>query len=253
VLAYKAWLDTRWRLVIALVITLVSACGILISFPQVQALLPTVGAMNVPDGPLTEAIEKAVRIQSTYRGFVWSQWFDQNFGTLTALFAALLGSGSPLASSGRGVLFSLALPAPRRRWVGARAAVGLAELFALVLVGALALPAFSPLLGQQFAWGDALVFGFCVFTGGCVFFGFAMLLSSVFNDMWRPFLLTCLGVLLLGIAELALPDGHGLFATMSGQVFFDSGSLPWLGLLVSAVLTAAFVYLAAARIARRDF
>ena len=252
-LAYKAWLDTRWRFLIGLALMLVAACGILMTYRQVQALLPTVGAMNVPDGPLTAAIEEAVRIQSTYRGFVWSQWFDSNLTTLATLFAALLGSGSPLASSGRGVLFSLALPAPRRRWIAARATVGLAELLALVLVPSVAISVFSPFVGEQFAVGDALAFGVCVFAAGCVFFAFAALLSSVFNDMWRPFLLTCLAALTLGIVEVALPDDYGLFAVMSGRTYFETGSLPWLGLLASFAFTAAFVYAAAARVARRDF
>ena len=55
--------------------------------------------------------------------------------------AALLGSGSPLVKSGSGSLFSLALPVSRRRWIGTRAGLGLAELFVVTLAPSVALAA----------------------------------------------------------------------------------------------------------------
>ena len=250
---YKSWLDTRWRFLIGLAVLLVSACGILMTYGQVQRLLPTIGAMNVPDGPFTEAIEEAVRIQRTYRGFVWSQWFDKNLTSLATLFAALLGSGSSLAGPGRGVLFSLALPVTRRRWVGSRAAVGLAELFVLVLVPSLAIPLLSPLAGEQYALSAALAHAACAFVAASVFFGLASLLSTVFNDVWRPVLLTCLAALGLAIGETFIPNVYGPFEVMSGESYFYDGSLPWGGLLVSVLLTAALLYAAAAQVVRRDF
>jgi hypothetical protein len=40
---------------------------------------------------------------------------------------------------------------------------------------------------------------------------------------------------------------------MSGEAYFESGSLPWAGLLIVAVVTAALLYGAAANLERRDF
>ena len=181
-------------------------------------------------------------MQRTYRGFVWSQWFEQNSSNLVTLFAALLGSGSALSRSGRGLLFTLALPVSRGHWLGARAATGLAELFALALVPALALALLSSvLIGQHYAVGDALVHGFCVFVVGTVFFGTAMLLSTVFNDVWRPLLLTCLIAIGVRVVELIFVT-DGLFAVMSAKSYFLEGSLPWIGLLASAFLGLALMY-----------
>jgi hypothetical protein len=40
---------------------------------------------------------------------------------------------------------------------------------------------------------------------------------------------------------------------MSGEQYFRGGGLPWPGLLVSAVASAAMIYGAIANISRRDF
>jgi hypothetical protein len=250
---YKSWLDTRWRFLIGLGVLLVAACGIVFQYPALKNILPTIGAANVPDGPLTRAIEEAVQVARTYRGFVWRQWFDQNFSYLGTFFAALLGSGSPFSGSGRGVLFTLALPVPRSRWLGARAATGLAQLFAFAMIPSVAIALLSPLIGEHFGVGDAVAHAACVFVVSSVFFSLALLLSTVFGDLWRPFLLTCLAAVGLSLGELALPDGYGFFAAMAAESYFRGGALPWTGLSISAALTAALLYAAAANVARRDF
>jgi hypothetical protein len=215
-----------------------------------QNLLPTIGAQNVPDGPLTAAIEEAVTIQRTFRGFVWYQWFDGNLMSLATLFAALLGTGGPL--TGRGVLFSLALPVSRTDWLVTRVATGLIELAVLVLVPSLVIALAAPLVGQHYGFGDALVHSLTLFVVSTLFFGLAVLLSTLFNDLWRPLLLTCAAALALGAAGYVLPSG-GLFAVMSAQRYFETGSLPLLGLAVSLALTAALFYAAHAKLVHRDF
>jgi hypothetical protein len=251
-LLYKSWLDTRWRFLIGLALLVMAACAIVFSYQQLQALLSGATNANV-GGALGAAIEEARAVQGTYRGFVWSQWFEQNSSNLVTLFAALLGSGSALSTPGRGLLFTLALPLSRGHWLGARAATGLAELFALALVPSLAIALLSPvLIGEHYAFGDALVHGICVFVAGSVFFGTAMLLSTMFNDVWRPLLLTCLIAIGVRVVELIFVT-DGLFAVMSAESYFLGGSLPWIGLLVSALLTLALMYAAAVNVARRDF
>ena len=48
-------------------------------------------------------------------------------------------------------------------------------------------------------------------------------------------------------------DPLGLYRVMSGETYFRTGALPWLGLLLSAALSTAMIYGAARNIARRDF
>lgn len=246
----KAWFDTRWRFLIGLAVLLVAACSTLYSYEVSRDLLATIGATNVPDSPLTEAIEEAVRIQREFPGYIWYQWFGGNLQALATLFAALLGTGSPL--TGRSALFALALPVGRGDWLRTRAVLGLAELAALVMVSSVAVAVGAPLFGESFGLGAALVHGTCAFVVSAVFFSLAVLLSTLFNDTWRPLLLTCAAALVVGLGEYVFPNG-GLFAVMSGQRYFETGSLPWLGLLVSIALCAVLLHAARTRLVKRDF
>jgi len=248
----KTWLDTRWRFLIGFALLLLSACGIAVSYVQVEQLIPAVRAMNVPDGPLTERIEEAMAIQSTFNGFVWSQWFASNLTTLATFFAAILGSGSPLSGSSRGVTFALALPVSRRRWLATRASLGLLQLLALVLVPSLVVVLISPLIGQSFALGAAVVHSISVFIGSALFFAIAFLLSTVFTGVLRPLLITCAIAIVVGMLE-ALLVVPGVFSTMAAESYFREGTVPWVGWLVTVVVTAGLLYAAARNVEAQDF
>src|SRR5262249_21757876 len=119
------------------------------------------------------------------------------------------------------------------------------------------IPILSPAVGEHYAVVDTLAHGLCLFTAGAVFFGLAMLLSTLFGDLWRPLLLTLLAAILLALPELAMslrrPRLPALFSVMSGEAFFRTGRLPLAGLSASAVVAAALLYGAARNLARRDF
>jgi hypothetical protein len=247
---HKAWVDTRWRFLLGLALLLVLACGSALTFPKVRDFL---GAMQLPavaDEEATAAFRESLELVRTFRGYAWSQWFAQSFPVLLTIMAALLGSGSPLVKGGSGALFSLALPVPRGRWIGTRAGTAVAELFVLAVAPSVTFAVLAPRVGEQFAATEALVYGLSAFAGASLFLGLALLLSTLFNDVWRPLLLTCVSALAIGVA---VPRGHGLFLAMGGSSYFFSGTLAWPELLVSAAAASGLGYAAAARIARRDF
>jgi hypothetical protein len=251
---YKAWLDTRSRFVLGLLVLLVLACGTVFLFRTVQVIASSLPVDTVVGGGvLQERMQEALEAIRTFRGYAWSQWFVGKLPALLTLFGALLGSGSPLVKAGTGALFSLALPASRDGWIGTRAATGLAELLVIALLPSIAIVALAPLVGQQLSFVDALVFGFCAFVGGTLFFALALFLSTLFNDVWRPLLLTCLGAVMIGAFGQALPSGRGLFEAMAGKSYYYDGVLPWPELLLATVAAGAFVYFASANVARRDF
>ena len=251
---YKSWLDTRSRFLLGLVLLSVLACGTVFTFRTVQELAASLPPGAVVGGDALQAeIEESREAVRTFRGYAWSQWFAGNFTALLTLLAALLGSGSPLVKAGTGALFSLALPASRGAWIGTRAATGVAELLAIALVPSIAIVALAPVLGEQFSFVDALAFGFCAFVGASLFLGVAVFLSTFFNDVWRPLLLTCLVAVAIAAFGMALPGERDLFSAMAGRTYYYGGSLPWPELLVAAAAAGAFVYFAAANVARRDF
>ena len=252
---YKSWLETRWRFVIGLALLMLSACGVVLVYPQVVKLLPLTSRPDL-SGEVGRRVTEAMELARTYRGYVWTQWFHQNMPQTWGLFAVLLGTGGLLSQSARGgATFTLSLPVTRNRLVGVRAATGLAELLTLALVPSLLLPLLSPLIGQSYGFGDALIYALCMFIGGAVFFSLAFLLSTVFNDVWRPLLITICVALVLTTIETIFRglSRYGLLRVMCAEVYFRGDGLPWLGLLASAALSAVMLYAAALNIARQDF
>jgi ABC-2 type transport system permease protein len=248
---YKSWLETRWRFLIGLGMLICSAATVVLTYPQVIKLLPMVPT-NL-SGPIGERIREAAELSRSYRGYVWSHWFNQNLSQWSTLFAILLGTAALLVQSG-GDLFTLSLPVSRARLLGVRAATGLAELFVIALIPSLLIPIVSPAIGESFGVGSALLYGVCVFVATSVFFSIALLLSTIFSDAWRPLLISLAVAIGLGLIDQILHNpSFSLYGVMSGASYFRSGHVPWLGLLGSAAASMAFCYAAVVNIQRRDF
>ena len=252
---YKAWLETRWRFVIGLVILVCSAAAVVIAYPRMQQLLTLVPGLDV-EGELGRVIRENAELMREYRGYVWAQWFRQNLSQAWTLFAAILGAGGLLAqTSGGGALFTLSLPASRDRLLATRAAVGLAELLVLAVIPSLVVTALSPSVGESYGPVDAIVHSVSLFIAGTVFFSLTFLLSTVFPDVWRPALIVIGIAMAWSFAEEMARDGGplGFFSVMSAERYFRGDGVPWIGLLVCAAASAALLYAASRNIARQDF
>jgi hypothetical protein len=248
---YKSWLETRWRFLIGLALLMCSAAALVFTYPRVRELLPLAAPVEV-GGELGRRIREAMDLARDYRGYVWSQGFQQNLVNLGTLFAVLLGTGGLL--SGGAALFTLSLPVSRRRLLGTRIAAGLGEWLVLAFVPALLIPLLSPAIGESYSVVAALAHGVCLFVAGTVFFSLAILLSTVFGDVWRPLLIALtVAVVLAGLEAFWDLSAFGVYRVMSGDAYFRTGALPWAGLFVSAAASAAMLYGASATIANRDF
>jgi hypothetical protein len=251
---YKFWLDTRWRFLVGLVLLAGSAFSMALAYPRVLQLLPLVPSADT-GGEIGRRIREIALLSREYRGYVWAQWFHQQPTQLGTLFAVLLGTGGLVSPSGGGALFTLSLPVSRERLVAVRAAAGLVEFFTIAVVSSLVFPMISPAVGQTYSVSGALVHALCWFSAGAVFYSLALLLSTVFSDIWRPLLLACTVAFALAMAELVFRDlaPYSLFRVMSAESYFRTGSLPWLGVAASAAISAGVLYGAARNFARRDF
>ena len=139
----------------------------------------------------------------------------------------LVGAGSARG----GAIFTLSLPVSRRQLLGVRAATGLAELSVLALVGTLLLPILSPLVGENYAIGDALVHALCLFIASSMLFAFSFFLSTVFSDVWRPVLIVlCVAIVVAFGEQISGLSRYGVYGLMSGETYFRDGVMPWLGL-----------------------
>ena len=254
---HKAWLETRWRFISALLILTMLAGGNVYDYLATQRLLPRLNATtSTPAAEATglgAAIRDAIAVQSNFHGFIWYQAFRQNLTQMGVFFAILLGCGGLLSESSKGsALFTLSLPVTRRRILGARTGAGLAQWLAVSIVAPLSIPILAPSIGEHFSVVDALAHGVCIFVVGALFFSLASFLSTLFGDIWRPMLIALGIACVLAIASFAAPR-LAIFSVMNGESYFRNGTLPWAGLLTSAVLAMALLYSAAETLERRDF
>jgi hypothetical protein len=113
----------------------------------------------------------------------------------------------------------------------------------------------APTVGERYAVADALAHAVCMFAAGAVFFSLACLLSTSFDDPWRPLLIAVLAAAVLAMCETVLRDlqPYSVFAVMSGDVYFRTGHLPWIGIVASAAVSASLLFIATVNLARRDF
>jgi len=251
---YKSWTDTRSRFLIGLVLLTCAAMAAVFSYPQVMKLMPLAENLKV-NSEIGRRIKEAVDVQRTYAGYIWSQWFHQQLLQWWTLFAILLGSGGLFSQTfGGATMFTLSLPVTRSHVVGARAAVGLAELLVLALVPSLIIPLSSAAIGESYSLANVLVHSACLFIGGAFFFSLALFLSTVFADLWRPMLIG------LGIAFALSVTGwfrelsdYSIYTVMSAETYFRAGVIPWFGLLASATLSAGMLYGAAVNVSSQDF
>ena len=253
----KAWLETRWRFVIALIVLTLGTGSIVFDYLATERLLPRVSVTS--PSPATEvtglagAIRDAIEVQKDFRGFVWYQAFRQNMTQMGVFFAVLLGCGGLLQESSKGsALFTLSLPVTRKQLLGARTSVGLAQLLAISIIPPLAISILAPAIGQRFSVVDALAHGTCILFVAAMFFSLASFLSTLFGDIWRPLLIAIGIACAVALLSMFAPQ-LGVFSVMNGESYFRTGSLPWIGLLTSAVIATALLYSAAETLERRDF
>lgn len=250
----KAWLETRWRFLTGLVLLTVLTAGNVYEYLAAERLLP--GLTYTPPGnetPIEGLIREAIELQKDFRGFMFFQSYKQNLMQLGIVFAVLLGCGGLLAEAKKGsVLYTLSLPVTRRKLMEVRTALGLSQCLAIAMVPPLVIPLLAPTIGQHYSIIDSLAHGLCLFVVAAVFFALASFLSTQFGDIWRPLLLSIVIACLAALVQVVAPD-YGIFRIMSGETYFRTGSLPWAGLLTSAVLSTALLYSAVEAIERRDF
>lgn len=241
---YKSWLDTRWQFLTGLALLVCSAIATVLAYPEVQRLLP-----SMTFDPATETgrrLQGAILLASEYRGYIWWEWFHSNLRNLAVFFAVLLGSTSSLTAS-KGALFTLSLPVSRRQLVNARTIVGLVEVFVLAVAPSMLIPVLSAIIREGYGATAALIHGLCAAVVVATFFLLALWLSTIFEDLWRPLVIS------LAIAfGLSFVD-RSMTGILSAETYFRYGRLPWIGLIANAAVAAAMYFAAGRSLARREF
>jgi hypothetical protein len=250
---YKAWRDTRWRFLIGLGLLIFTALLSVLIYDSVRGELRLVLIAGAK-GPLAAEINRVNQLSATFRGYIWVQFISQNLFNLWIVFAVLLGAEAPL-SQRRAAAFTLSLPVSRRRLCSVRIATDLAELGALALIPMLLVVLLAPAVGQTYALGDAVVHGMHMVAGGAVFYGLALLLSTVFDDRWRPIIIPLAVAVVIILCKTFIPASAPFSpaGVMNGESYFRTGTPAWAGLLIWLGVSIGLLYRAARSVELRDF
>jgi len=251
---YKSWMETRWIFLIGLLVASCAAASVVLIWPKVMGLLPLAASFD-PNSDIGRKVRESADQFATYHGYVGSQWFGKNLRQMASLFGILLGSGGLLSqAAGGAALFTLSMPVSRTRLLATRAAAGLAELCVLTVGASLMIPLLSPAVGKGYGAGEALITSLALWIAATVFFSLTFFLSTVFTDMWRPPLISVGVAIGVSVAEQFIHGSSPYLIFPSSTAGYASvGDVPWAGILLRVVLSAALLYGAVVNIHRRDF
>jgi ABC-2 type transport system permease protein len=245
VLCYRAWIETRWRFLICLIVMLIPSALLFHEF----------GLVSVVDGK---------PLMTSDPNWAYGLLFVTHIPLVViwTCAAVFLGLGGILRERAVGTsTLTLTLPVSRAHVMATRVVVGVAETIVLALAPWVLNLFISLFRHRSFSAAQA---GWCVLLlvgGGLVYFAGAILISSLVEGEYTAValifgLVFCAVYLTEHVDWLRALD---LYPVMSGTRYIDRktslfrGPMPWRGILAS-LSAAALMLLAAVGITRRrDF
>jgi hypothetical protein len=253
---YKAWRETRCRILWALFVVVTALWFHLYVTPLILRQVAESGTEAVvrlsrlmpltvmPSGTFTEGELASLMTLKADRGLL----------ALLAPFVALLMAGSGINTQTgyamrQGVhpsmIYTLSLPVSRTRWLGVRAGLGWIETALLIAAVAAIPPATSFLTHGIFPWAYSAEVLPSLVLGSTVVYALAVLLATFLDELWHSMIsMTMVGVM-LGVE--ATTGGKGIFSYMMGGT--DSLRGAGICVAVSAALFGGAMWV----IRRREF
>ncbi|MHB1327838.1 MAG: hypothetical protein ACYC2K_06510 [Gemmatimonadales bacterium] len=214
----KAWIETRWWIVLMLVLNIGIASLLLDS--------PAEAWRGILDGAVPlEAVINAIMVAGT------------GLGTRT--------SYRPLVAIDPSMLFTLSLPITRRRLVLTRVAVGLIGMTVLVGLTLLAFRLFAPGVREVTSVAAYFGFGLALWSVGAVAFGLSTLFSAWLDQLWRVY--ATMGVMFALL--FGLPQARIWSPMLSGEPL---GAPDFAGVAVAMLLAGLLIEAAVRSVERRD-
>jgi hypothetical protein len=250
----NGWWETRWLFLIGLA-AIFLGYGLAFGWGDYDAARWAARLQRSTN--LSEIERQAL---NNYQGQTWAIWFKLLLNFIWADYAVVMGAVCLMTacpwtpSQGATGLFTLSLPVSRRKVLLSQAAVGFGEVFLAALIPSLLLPIIARLHGQWFSWSDTLIYTLLMVFGGGVFFCFAFLLTVILGNYLVAFLLVeaVVFALILPFQSLGPRPWWHILGVMAGESYFYNGRIPWLGLLISLILSAVFIFTAIRIYERRD-
>jgi ABC-2 type transport system permease protein len=249
----KTWWETRLILLIFLVMMFLTC---LLTFGGGYDAADWAARLQ-RDMSLGEGERQAL---NNYQGYTWALWFKLFFSFICADFAVILGAASLMTAcpwrplQREAGLFTFSLPVSRRKVLLSQAATSFGEMFLVALLPSLLFPIIARFQGQWFSWRDTLVYTSLGILGSAVFFCSTFLLTVILGNYLVVFLLMEVVVFapFLSFIHFGKRPWWNILGMMSGESYFYHGQIPWLGLLISLILSAVFIFAAVRIYERRD-
>jgi hypothetical protein len=248
---YKSWSETRWFFGLGLAFLLANALALYAGYPDDYA-------QRFPNGALAVGAGEVRALLHDGRTYIWLSWFGTSLVLgLSFVALAVASTGivkSPEGGAAPGVAYALSMPVSRRKLAGVRVTTGILELAAAAIVPTLLVCALAPTQGQSFPIGQGMTHALLALAGVVSLYGLFVLLSATLGELAKA--VAGGGILLLYGAFTFLTYGvrrHSAFRLMTGDTYFVSGEIPWLGVAASVAVAATLVYASLRIVERRDF
>lgn len=259
-LYYKAWLETRTRFYTAVVVT-IAVCAF---FTLAHTWIEHNWQRDLIEHPEYDYQAWFLRAMRDYPFFLYHFVYADFFQKIWVFLAVLLGIGGLTREAAHGTAgFTLSLPVSRSRLFATRAAVAVAELFALVLIALAAIALGSRVMRLSYPIDHGLTHMAVLFAGGLVFLTASLCLSEFVEGENTPVVIALGGVGLLYFLMQPYVDGAPLnwFAVPFAVPKLMAGppdiagfrDIAWLGLLVSLTAAGLLAVVGIVRTQRSDY
>lgn len=225
----KAWLETRWRFVFALCLSLAAV-----------ALLWPSGAGGVkPAGNLMVTLSFFLIFTPVYLAGTGIRT-QSGFQAMQGIHGSMY--------------YTLSLPVSRFRLLWVRAAFGLLEMAGIDVIVIAAAWCVFPLLRAHSSWLDLLQLILAVIVCTACFFFVSVVLATVLGDSWQIFgSLFVVGVLGWVLERLALPPSWNVFHFGGDASPLITHMLPWPAMAISIGVSAILFFVALRIVQNRDY
>jgi hypothetical protein len=227
----KSWLETRWRFVFGL------GFGVF--------LLINVAADNrAPDQQIPRASHETV------------------LAFIFPFIAIMLGGAGINTQAGfratkglhGSMYYTLALPVSRFRLLATRAATGVLEMTAVIMLISAGLWAILPQLRGQTTLPEILVYGFAFAVSTASFYSVSVLLATFLDGQWQIWgsMIFIIGLQYVS-NHLPVPQALDLFRPLITASPLVTHVLPWSGMAISVVLSAILFCLSIKIVRLREY
>ena len=257
---YKAWLETRTRFLVAVIVT-VAVCGF---FTLAHTWIENSWQRDLIEHPEYDNPAWFLRAMRDYPFFIYHFVYADFFQKIWVFLAVLLGIGGLSREAAHGTAgFTLSLPISRLRLFATRALVAVVELFTLTVIALVAIVIGSSVMRLPYPIDHGVVHLATLFGGGLVFLAASLCLTEFVEGENTPVVIALGAVGLLYFVMQPYVDGAPLdwFAVPFAVPKLMAGSpdithfsdVAWVGFLASLIGAALFTGIGIRRMQRSDY